>query len=138
MKEKFRDKKFGKDNLEMLEKIMEVVEEFERQKIKLTLRQLYYQLVSRGIIPNVQKEYARLSSLLTDARYCGLIDWEAIEDRIRVPEIPQEFDDVLDLIEAAKNSYRLPRWEGQKYYVELYTEKDALSSVLFRLLKDGT
>jgi hypothetical protein len=36
----------------------------------------------------------------------------------------------LDLVESAKYSYRLDRWQGQQYYVELFTEKDALSSVL--------
>ena len=58
---------------EVFEKIKEIVEEFQTQGYKMTLRQLYYQLVSRDIIPNIQKEYAKLSTLLTEARMYGLI-----------------------------------------------------------------
>jgi hypothetical protein len=130
MKEKFRDKKFGAEKLALLTSISGILAEFKRQDIKVTLRQLYYQLVSRDIIANKISEYQKLSDVLTDARYCGLIDWEAIEDRIRVPEMHSEFSDVANLIESAKYSYRLDRWKGQENYVELWTEKDALSSVL--------
>jgi hypothetical protein len=130
MKEKFRDKKFGAEKLILLKHIDTILKEFDRQDIKVTLRQLYYQLVTKELIPNKKSEYSRLSELLTDARYCGLVDWEAIEDRIRVPKMHSEFKDVPDLIESAKYSYRLDRWKGQENYVELWTEKDALSSIL--------
>lgn len=60
----------------------------------------------------------------------GLVDWNAIEDRVRVPVLPPEFDSLQDLIYAAVRSYRLPRWRDQKTYAELWVEKDALASVL--------
>ncbi len=128
--EQFRYRKFHKKNLILLEKIKEILIEYARQGIKVTLRQLYYQLVSRDIIPNKTSEYGKLSTLLTDGRYNGEIDWNAIEDRVRVPKIPMTFEDVEELIENAKNWYKLDRWEGQEYYVELWSEKDALSSVI--------
>ena len=96
----------------------------------LTLRQLYYQLVSRNIIPNQERAYKNLSRLLTRARLAGLVDWSSIEDRVRTPAFPPEFGSLADLIEAAIYSYRLPRLEGQDHYVELWVEKDALASVL--------
>lgn len=130
MRETFREKNFGEKKLALLKHIHFILAEFDKQGIKVTLRQLYYQLVSRDLIANKLAEYSRLSELLTDARYCGLIDWEAIEDRIRIPHIHAEFKDVPDLIESAKYSYRLDRWKGQENYVELWTEKDALSSIL--------
>ena len=129
-KEQFREKRFGAEKEILLHKIKLIVQEYQNQDIKLTLRQLYYQLVARDIIPNEVKEYQKLSGILTDARYCGLVDWSAIEDRIRVPEMHGEWDNVLDLIQSAKASYRLPRWKEQEFYLELFTEKDALSSVL--------
>jgi len=110
---------------------MTIVNEYQEQRIALTLRQLYYQLVARDIISNQQREYKRLGTLVTDARYCGLIDWRAIEDRVRVPKRAAQFDDLEDLVDAALRSYRLDRWQDQPYYVELFTEKDALSSILW-------
>lgn len=120
----------------MLQKCINILKEYEEKDIKVTLRQLYYQLVARGYLPNLDKSYHKLSGLLTDARYCGFVDWDAIEDRIRVPHRHSEFDDVLNLIEAAKDSYRLDRWNDQEYYVELFTEKDAISSILRPIADD--
>lgn len=130
MKEQFREIKFQKKNLILLEKINEILEEYSIQGIKVTLRQLYYQLVARDVIPNQVKEYAKLSGLLTNARYSGIVDWNAIEDRTRIPNIPNTFRDIKHLLEVAGKSYQLDRWEKQEYYVELWTEKDAISSVI--------
>jgi len=135
MKEQFRTKKFQQKNVILLDKIKEILEEFSMQGFRVTLRQLYYQLVSRDIIPNRISAYAKLSGLLTDARYNGEIDWNAIEDRTRKPNIPNTFSDIKDLINSAVSSYKLDRWEEQEYYIELWTEKDALSSVIQPIAK---
>ena len=50
----------------------------------------------------------------------GLIDWDVIEDRIRVPAMPSQFDNLSHLVQAAISSYRLDRWENQEYYVEVW------------------
>ena len=47
--------------------------------------------------------------------------------------IPTEFGSLADLVDSAIRSYRLPRWKGQRCYVELWSEKDALSGVLLPL-----
>ena len=130
MKEIFREINFQKKNLYLLEKMKEILEEYEEQEIKVTLRQLYYQLVSRDVIPNKVSEYIKLSKLLTNARYTGDIDWESIEDRTRIPNIPQTFSNIKHLLDVASRSYQLDKWEGQEFYIELWTEKDAISSVI--------
>jgi len=119
-----------KNQEELLNQIIEIVDEYFAQDITLTNRQLYYQLVSRDIIPNADEIYKRICTFLTDGRYAGLIDWEAIEDRGRVPEKHSEWENIKSLIESATYSYRLPRWQDQEYYVELYCEKQAMESVL--------
>lgn len=83
-RERFRQElHLSKKNVERLTVINEIIEEYAQQGYKLTLRQLYYQLVSRDIIPNKVQEYAKLSSLLVKGRMAGVVDWEAIEDLIR-------------------------------------------------------
>jgi hypothetical protein len=148
MKEKFREWNFktsikvkytdgiGNENIweknqqELLDEIISIVEDYSEQGITLTNRQLYYQLVSKDIIPNADKIYQRICTFLTDARYGGLIDWEAIEDRGRVPSKHIEFNNVKERIDLAVANYRLPRWQDQDYYIELYCEKQAMESVL--------
>lgn len=130
MKEQFKEVNFKADSLERIVQCNAIVDEYEDQGLRLTLRQLYYQLVSRDVIPNVERSYKNLSSLVTDARMAGLMDWNAIEDRVRVPRVQQDFENLADLVEVAVNTYRLPRWKGQENYVELWVEKDALAGVL--------
>lgn len=108
----------------------DIIRDYLDQGLRLTLRQLYYQLVTRNAIENVEREYKKLSSLVSDARLAGKMDWDAIEDRIRQPRSPNEFTGLDDLVEAALASYRLPRWRGQSVYAELWVEKDALAGVL--------
>ncbi len=134
MKQSFRDKlHMNQKNEELLETINDIIEEYLMEGYKLTLRQLYYQLVSRDIIPNKQSEYAKLSTLLTKGRMGGAVDWAAIEDRNRVPYVPYSVDGVEDAIEDTIDQYRLDRQKGQDTHVELWVEKDALSGVLKRI-----
>ena len=130
MKEQFKEVRFHSKSLALIYKCNEIVEDYQGQGLRLTLRQLYYQLVSRNVIPNVEKSYKNLSSLVSDARLSGRMDWAAIEDRVRVPKRPSEWNNLAELAEGALRAYRLPRWEGQKFYVELWVEKDALAGVL--------
>ena len=130
MGEVIRKHRFNKASGVLLEKILSIIDMYSERDIKMTLRQLYYQLVASALIPNTQRAYAKLSCLLVDARYAGIVPWDIIEDRVRIPSMNSEFTGIKDLIDSAKLTYRLERWEGQKYYVELWTEKDAISSVI--------
>jgi hypothetical protein len=108
----------------------EIVTAYHARGLRLTLRQLYYQLVSRNAIPNVARQYKNLSALISEARLAGLIDWEAIEDRLRHPVVPLEFESLQHRVDVAIANYRFPRWRGQSHYAELWCEKDALAGVL--------
>ena len=126
----YRKHRFCERKMFMIKNINAIIAEYEENYISITLRQLYYQLVARGYIPNKVSEYKKLVSLVRDGRYAGVIDWEAIEDRVRVPQIASRWNSVSDFVQTVKGAFRLDRWDGQKYYVELFTEKDALSSIL--------
>lgn len=131
MKQAYREvPNFRADTKILLGKIISVVEDYGQQGYRLTLRQLYYQLVATAILENVQKNYAKLSDILGEARMSGLVDWEIIEDRTRVPKFPNEFANIADGIGTLIGAYRLDRWLGQENYVEVWVEKDALSGVL--------
>jgi len=136
MKRKFRSVNFRPDSLGKISKMIEIVAEYQKQGLRLTARQLYYQFVSRDLIPNVPTEYKKLTALLTDARYAGLVDWSAIEDRGRVPDVPSEWSNIESLVQSALYAYRLPRWNSQPTYAELWVEKQALAGVLAPLARE--
>ena len=114
----------------LLDNITKVLDDYEEQGYKLTLRQLYYQLVSGDILENKVQNYAKLSRILTDARLCGLVDWDIIEDRIRIPQRPGQWDSINQIVNSAMNQYRKDRHYSQENYVEVWVEKDALSGIL--------
>lgn len=123
----------SKANKERLYLINGILEDYAEQGFTLTLRQLYYQLVSKDIIANNDKEYAKLSVLLKKGRMCGVVDWNSIEDRVRKPKLPYYVHDQQDAIKDTVEQYRLNRQLGQKFKIELWVEKDALSNVMYRV-----
>jgi len=130
MREGFINWRPQRASLDIVERCLDIIQEYQDQDLKLTLRQLFYQFVSRDLLPNSEKSYKNLGQLLGKARMAGLVDWEAIEDRGRTPWRPAQFEDLRDLAESALYAYRLDRWEGQNKYAELWVEKAALAGVL--------
>ncbi len=117
----------------MIELVNEIINEYQQAGYILSLRQLYYQLVSRDIIPNKQNEYIKLSGILKIARMNGLTDWTAIEDRTRKPKIPSYWENPQDILQDAINSYQVDRQLSQNVHIEVMIEKDALSSIVSRI-----
>lgn len=74
MREHFVERRFSAGSKLLIAQANEIVEQYRAQGFVLTLRQLYYQFVARGLIPNRQSEYKRLGSVINDARLAGLLD----------------------------------------------------------------
>jgi len=53
----YRPKKFGVERQKLIDTCNEIITEYAAQGFELTLRQLYYQCVSRAIIPNNIRAY---------------------------------------------------------------------------------
>lgn len=121
----FREKTLGLINL-----INSIVAEYHEQGYDLTLRQVYYQLVARGFIPNNERSYKNLGNVLNDGRLAGLIDWNSIIDRTRNLRRNAHWDSPKEIIESAAFQFALDKWEDQPNYVEVWVEKDALVGVV--------
>ncbi len=95
----------------------------------MTLRQCYYQLVSRQVIENNRGAYQALSKALVSARLEGIIPWEHIEDRLRRPRHVSMWSGLTDFAETAAAAYRRDVWADQPIDIETWLEKDALSEI---------
>jgi hypothetical protein len=116
--------------LTVIETANAILAEYAAAGMDLTLRQLYYQFVARGLIPNKDTEYKRLGSVINDARLAGLIDWSRIEDRTRSLRSVAHWSDPADIVEACASQFAIDRWSEQPERVEVWIEKDALIGVI--------
>lgn len=118
--------------LAVIEQANAIIETYAAQGYDLTLRQLYYQFVSRDLIANKQKEYNRLGDIVSKGRRAGLIDWTAIVDRTRSLRSLANWTSPNEIIDGAASQFRLDLWRTQSVYVEVWFEKDALMGVFER------
>ena len=130
MKICYTKRDFSSASLSVIKKANEILENYATQGYDLTLRQLYYQFVSRGLITNKDTEYKKLGSIINDARLAGLIDWDHITDRTRNLKSNPHWDSPRDIVAACAKQFQYDKWKGQDNYVEVWVEKDALVGVL--------
>jgi hypothetical protein len=109
-----------------------ICREYAQQGYDLTLRQLYYQFVARGYIPNNQRSYKSLGATIDRARKAGLMDWRYIVDRTRNLMGYTTYEDPAGIVEAMEDRYHVDLWEGQDFRVEVWVEKEALAGVVQR------
>ncbi len=100
----------------------------------MTVRQVYYQLVSRQAIENSRSQYNSLCKALVGARKEGIIPWDWIEDRLRRPRHVNMWKDLPDFYGNVMRWYRRDVWQSQPGLVECWLEKDALSGVFEQVL----
>lgn len=121
---------FSAASMDIIRTAEAICDEYAGQGYDLTLRQLYYQFVARGLLANRQTEYKRLGSIVNDARLAGLIDWSHVVDRTRNLMALNHWGTPEDIISASAAQFRTDRWADQPYWVEVWVEKDALTGVI--------
>ena len=116
-----------KQSLKLLTQVQEIINSYD---FALTLRQIYYQLVARQIIPNEQRYYKKLSRLCVAGRDEGILPEEGFADRLREVDKLGSWLNLNEFMQTVRRSYRKDKWQNQDSYLEIWTEKDALRSVL--------
>jgi hypothetical protein len=133
---KYQDFNFRPATLALIKTANQIIAEYQRQGFDLTLRQLYYQFVSRDIIPNTLKSYKNLGSVINDARLAGMIDWETIVDRTRELRTLSHWNDPSEIVAACGRQFNIDRWATQPFRPEVWIEKDALVGVFERVCRE--
>lgn len=94
----------------------------------VTLRQLFYRLVSNGTLANTDTSYKTLSARTAEARRAGT--FPALMDRKRSIEQDSGWADAGQALRVTARWFRLDRTTGQPYNVLLAVEKDGLVTQL--------
>ncbi|MEU7230270.1 hypothetical protein [Streptomyces chrestomyceticus] len=99
----------------------------------LTIRQIWYALVSDDVLAKQEHTYKRLVELCGMARRSGRIPWEAIRDDTETATEPPTFTGVTDFHQAqleTARAYRLDRQAGQPARIELFCETAGMAPQL--------
>lgn len=101
----------------------------------MTVRQLYYRLVAALTIPNNIRSYQNLVGLLTRARKVDILPLDKFVDRARAKVDPRGYESLEDYLRIVENAYQRKASDQQPDYIEVWTEKDALSAVIGDVLR---
>lgn len=129
----YTPKRFSAESREIINQANDIIAEYSAQGYDLTLRQLYYQFVSRDLLSNTQQEYKRLGGIINDARLAGLIDWDHITDRTRNLHSLATWDSPSAIVRACATQFRNDLWASQNHRPEVWIEKEALAGVFERI-----
>lgn len=125
----YKECRFQKSSQNIINQANNIINEYMAKGFQLTLRQLFYQFVSRDLLKNTQKNYKRLGDIISNARLDGQIDWNAIVDRTRFLRKLAHWDTPADIISSCAPSFHVDMWEHQVWRPEVWIEKDALVGV---------
>lgn len=116
---------------QILVRAKEIVESYDTG---VTLRQLYYRLVSEGLIPNRQQSYKTLSAKSAQARREGW--FPSLIDRTREIERYRTFSNPKTALKWLEDIYRRKRDENQEWSIYIGVEKHGLTVQLMSWFAD--
>ena len=98
----------------------------------MTVRQVFYRLVSAGKIDKTEGEYnSTVVRLLSEMRLSGYLPFDWIADNTRWMRKPKTHSNLRSMLDITASAYRRALWNDQNDYVEIWLEKDALSGVVY-------
>jgi hypothetical protein len=114
-----------------MEQVTDAIIEVVEADYPVTVRQVFYRLVSTGLIDKTEAEYkGTVNRLLTELRLAGVIPFGYIADNTRWMRKPRTFASVADALQQTARHYRRAVWHDLDEYIEVWLEKDALAGVL--------
>lgn len=109
------------------------VRAFDTIGVPMTVRQMFYALVSRGCIPKTEQGYDQVGYHLLRMRRTGLIPYRFIADNTRWMRKPRTYGSVREFLEKSQALYRRAIWDDLPGAVEIWIEKDALAGVVYQV-----
>jgi len=97
----------------------------------MTVRQVFYRMVARGLISKDERSYRAIQRLLLGLRETERIPYEYIADLTRWMRKPRTYTDADSMLRISIETYRKSLWLRQPAYVEIWLEKDALAGIVY-------
>jgi hypothetical protein len=96
----------------------------------VSVRQVFYAMLVRGLIEKEDREYKRVQSRTVMMRRGGRLGWEAIVDGSRSMQLPWMSQSVDSAVNDALDAIRIDPWLSANVQVQIWIEKVALARVV--------
>lgn len=110
-----------------------IIESFHERNPPFTVRQMYYQMVSKDQVPKTEAGYRQVQNQLLKMRRDGSIPYSWIADNTRWMRKPETFRTPLDILRHYQKFYRQDAWHRRPIRVEFWCESDAIASALYEV-----
>lgn len=96
----------------------------------LSVRGVFYRVMSAGVVEKSEKAYAAVQREVLKLRRSGELPYAWIADGTRWHLKSPSWSNVEQALDDAAVSYRRALWHDQPGYVEMWSEKEAISSIV--------
>ena len=111
----------------LLRASLQIISEEDGQ---VTLRHLFYRLVGQGLIDKTEAGYKRVGSYTKKWRHAGLMPYTALSDNTRWYYGAIRYSSPEEAVTNALKNYHSDIWDNWTAHKEIWTEKDAMVSIL--------
>lgn len=113
-----------------LAEVDEAISQAVAEEHPVTLRGVYYRVVSVGAVDKTENDYRLVGRRLLRLRRDRAISYDHITDGTRWIIRPTTHGSLQQMLDDAAGSYRRQLWRDQPVDVHLFVEKDAMSGVV--------
>ena len=105
--------------------------EIAAEECPVTVRGLFYRVMSRGLVPKSEKGYKVVQRQALKLRRAGELPYNWITDGSRMRWQPDTWSSAERALEVTAALYRRSLWIDQPVHVEVWSEKDAIRGVVY-------
>ena len=102
----------------------------EEEGGQVSLRHLFYRLVSLGLIDKTENGYGRLKDYTKQWRHAGLMPYSALTDNSRWYYGDVRYKSPEEAVASTLKNYRKDLWQDWTAHKEIWVEKDAMVPIL--------
>lgn len=96
-----------------------------------TVRGVFYRVMSQKLVPKSEQGYRQIQNRILLMRRGGLLPYGWISDGTRWSSKPRTWSGVDEALEDTAAFYRRALWADQNVHLEIWSEKDAIRSVVY-------
>jgi hypothetical protein len=102
----------------------------------LSVRGVFYRVMSAGAVEKTEKAYSAVQREVLKMRRSGYLPYSWIADGTRWAVRNESFTGVDQMLSDVAASYRRALWHDQDAYVEIWSEKEAISSIVSPITRE--